>query len=241
MTNEEKINLRERAYRLANELVAHLTDVEGITRDAEVIYRFLLGDSEISEPEKSRNEWKHVSEISPSEYQRIHADLHGIDWSRPQLVVSEDDDEFIVRTTGLHGFDEFQGYSDEDGDIPDWYKKKRFKYSGEIPQEQDRTTIIHSTPLLGVDQNGYAYERDGIGCAWEPIRNAPTEDEHKEMLNFLEAIRACVSGKNVARRGWGDVYPVFMYHSNMKLYWQDGEEAELDMESYLATDWQIVK
>lgn len=32
-----------------------------------------------------------------------------------------------------------------------------------------------------------------------------------------------------------------MYHSNMRLYWQDGEEAYLDMESYLATDWEIVQ
>ena len=201
MTNEERINLRERALRLAYEFPIENTGTNQSWADD--IYDYLVKDidpAEISEPEKSRNEWKHVSEISPSEYQRIHADLHGIDWSRPQLVVSEDDDEFIVRTTGLHGFDEFQGYSDEDGDIPDWYKKKRFKYSGEIPQEQKT-----------------------------------------EGLNFLEAITACKSGKNVARKWWVGVYHIFMYHSDMKLYWQDGEEVELDMESYLATDWQIVK
>ena len=198
MTNEERINLRERALRLANELVAHLTDVEGITREAEVIYRFLLGDSEISEPEKSRNEWRHESEISPSEYQHIHADLHGIDWSRPQLVVSEDDDEFIVRTTGLHGFDEFQGYSDEDGDIPDWYKKKRFKYSGEIPQEQKT-----------------------------------------EGLNFLEAITACKSGKNIRRSSWNLKYT--LYHSNFQVFRDDDRIMEFSVEDFLATDWQIVK
>ena len=64
-------------------------------------------------------------------------------------------------------------------------------------------------------------------------------EEKTTGLNFLEAIHACKAGKNVAMSEWGD--GAFMYHSNMKLYWQDGEEAELDMESYLATDWQIVK
>jgi len=240
MTNEERINLRERALRLAYEFPIENTGTNQSWADD--IYDYLVKDidpAEISEPEKSRNEWKHVSEISPSEYQRIHADLHGIDWSRPQLVVSEDDDEFIVRTTGLHGFDEFQGYSDEDGDIPDWYKKKHFKYSGEIPQEQDRTTIIHSTPLLGVDQNGYAHERDGIGCAWEPIRNAPTEDEHKEGLNFLEAITACKSGKNIRRSSWNLKYT--LYHSNFQVFRDDDRIMEFSVEDFLATDWQIVK
>jgi hypothetical protein len=59
-----------------------------------------------------------------------------IDWSRPQLVVSTEDPIMIVRTTGWHEGDVFQGFGPEEVDAPEEYKKKWFAYHGEIPQEQ---------------------------------------------------------------------------------------------------------
>lgn len=86
--------------------------------------------------------WQHESEISESDYQRIHAGLHGIDWSRPQLVVSKLDDTMIVRTTGVHIDDVFAGYGPWDGDVLESnYKKRHFKYHGEI--EEPNTTGLN--------------------------------------------------------------------------------------------------
>jgi hypothetical protein len=70
----------------------------------------------------------------------------------------------------------------------------------------------------------------------------PTEPEQKTTgLNFLEAITACNNGKNIRRPHW--LVGQFLHQSNMCLFWQSGEEASLDidMEEYLATDWQIVQ
>lgn len=66
-----------------------------------------------------------------------------IDWSRPQLVVSESDSEFVVRTTGEHFEDVFTGFSADDGDIPESnYKKRYFKYHGEIPEGHGNKRLV---------------------------------------------------------------------------------------------------
>lgn len=210
--------------------------------------------------------WQHESEISESDYQGIRAGLHGVDWSRPQLVVDVDDSDFVVRTTGKHVMGTFSGYGPEDGDVPDEYKKKRFVYHGEIPEENkeidwSRPQLVREVdgPRIGITngkhhKDWFEAEMSYPGIGFNKVLQFSSypkrefvyhgeipQEQKTEGLNFLEAIHACKSGKNVARNSWGDVHPVFMYHSNMNLYRQDGEEAELDMECYLATDWQIVK
>ena len=188
-----------------------------------------------------------------------------IDWDRPQLVTLKSTG-MVVQTDGRHTTNGFNGTivvagrfrpkGEYVGDLP----KRAYEYYGEIPQEQ-KEEIDWSTPMVVVSKNdGLIVRTDGFHedeiFSGTVIGGAPNRKYNKDghyskvwskeyfkpkttSLNFLEAIKLCKSGKNVSRKGWGD--GAFMYHSNMRLYWQDGEEAYLDMESYLATDWEIVQ
>lgn len=141
MTSEEKINLRERALRLAIEIRNPYSGKAAMYMWAEHIYKFLssdglslheaehmakvasLMDSEIPEPEKSRNEPKEI------------------DWSRPQLV-REIDGLRIGITNGKHQGNWFEAEMSYPGigfnKVLQFlsYPKMEFVYHGEIPQEQ---------------------------------------------------------------------------------------------------------
>lgn len=152
----------------------------------------------------------------------------GIDWSRPQLVHLIDDPDFIVRTTGLVGFDKFQGYSNADGDIPDWYKKKRFKYHGEIPQEQPK-------------KPQFANAKDGDGTCGLSCCICAKEEPKTTGLNFLEAIVACKDGLRINRKVWHPDYWLRFDHDDDYVRNMDGDTVSLNTGDALATDWQIVK
>lgn len=151
-----------------------------------------------------------------------------IDWGRPQLVHLIDDPDFIVRTTGLVGFDKFQGYSNADGDIPDWYKKKRFKYHGEIPQEQPK-------------KPQFANAKDGDGTCGLSCCICAKEEPKTTGLNFLEAIVACKDGLRINRKVWHPDYWLRFDHDDDYVRNMDGDTVSLNTGDALATDWQIVK
>ena len=163
MTNEERINLRERALRLSIEIRNPYSGQTAMYMWAEHIYKFLssdglslheaehmakivsLMDSEISEPEKSRNEPKEI------------------DWSRLQLV--DNGLGLIVKTDGAHTEHNFEGSvmsvgtsNYEIGHIRNSWVKGVFKYHGEIPQEQ-KTEGLNFLDAMRATLGGFTAHR----------------------------------------------------------------------------------
>ncbi len=211
LTNQEKIELRERAYRLANELVAHLTDIEGIIKEADVIYRFLSKDLEddplrldTPSPVLTRQ-----GELSQEEYQKLRSKTQDIDWSRPQLVRSLAS-HMVVQTYGGPMSDKgFAGkvvstgnseYKNGDTCV---FVKSNFQYHGEIPQEQQ-------------------------------------EEPKTAGMNFLEAVKCIQEGKKVRRSRQQNYYQMDSEDSDY-VENEDGYRVSIRMFEALATDWQIVK
>lgn len=139
LTNQEKIELRERAFRLANEFVE-----TNIIDEAEEIYKFLSKDLEddplrldTPSPVLTRQ-----GELSQEDYQKLRSKTQDIDWSRPQLVRSLAS-HMVVQTYGGPMSDKgFAGkvvstgnseYKNGDTCV---FVKSNFQYHGEIPQEQ---------------------------------------------------------------------------------------------------------
>ena len=226
MTNEEKINLRERALRLSIEIRNPYSGQAAMYMWAEHIYKFLssdglslheaehmakvvsLMDSGISEPEKSRNELESEPKIANEYIEYLEqfrpreeppGEKNEIDWSRPQLVVHKELGN-VIQTNGVHEGELFKGseLSGFEHCQKLWYSKPFFVYHGEIPQEQ---------------------KTDG--------------------LDFLGAMKACKDGKNIRRSSWDIRYT--LYHSNFQVFRNDNRPMRFSMEDFLATDWQIVK
>lgn len=222
--------------------------------------------------------WRHESEIPEGDYQRIHADLHGVDWSRPQMVVSKIDDTMIVRTTGEHIDDVFTGYGPWDGDVPESnYKKKHFRYHGEIEEpknpgktEQEidwsrpqlvksvfnssevvKTNGLHETTHnckyphfegTVIENNGSGWEVGFFSKTWDKSAfvyyGEIPEGPSTTGINFLEAVQACKSGKNVCRKDWTNNH---WYYSNDYIYDVDGDIVSFHLNDILATDWRIIE
>lgn len=109
MTQEEIINLRERAYRMAHEL-----SVSGTSRHkvlAAEIFEFLTAGLKI-----------------PGEQE--------IDWSRPQLVRLIAVPHIIIKTTGEHDAELFHGAWIDTPDQNFWRFKSNYVYHGEIPDQK---------------------------------------------------------------------------------------------------------
>ena len=58
-------------------------------------------------------------------------------------------------------------------------------------------------------------------------------------LNFREAVSAAKDGKKVRRVGYAGGAAISSPNT-MMLYWQDGEKVRLELDDYLAGDWEIV-
>lgn len=217
LTNEEKINLRERALRLALELPN--PSIEWTTeRWANAIYQFLSKDLDddpfrLDAPSPTERAPEHLINLMREPIGEIY-------WSRPQIVRKWDSSpRILVKTTGVHSGENFEGIVIEtngnitfaDGQFSSKFKKESFVYHGEIPEPDNQK----------------------ISASQEPRTTG---------LNFIEAMKLCKEhGKNIRRPSFGP-HPSFLYSSGGHLYWQDGEEAQLnEVEDILATDWQIIE
>jgi len=140
MTNSEKIELRERALRLSLEL-PDTTPILGKKTSswAEEIYQFLSKDID-HDPlrlDSPSPVWKYESEMSPEEYWKLHSEMHGVDWSRPQIVIGIDEYYGVkLKTNGDNDSQHFTGRHMTRGTAnSNMWPKKSFVYYGEIPEK----------------------------------------------------------------------------------------------------------
>lgn len=58
------------------------------------------------------------------------------------------------------------------------------------------------------------------------------------MADFMQAIKWLKEGKKIRRKDWEPNY--FLLKGGV-IYWDDGQEAIMDLERYNANDWEIVE
>ena len=220
LTNEEKINLRERVLRLAHELPK--PSIEWTTEQwANAIYQFLSKDLD-GDPLRL--------DVPSPDNESLSADWRSknlgrnsaeIDWSRPQLV-GWIDESLILQTNGVHGSKSkkygcgwFEGTVVNEewgawkkGEKGEWIKAN-FVYHGEIPEADSQK----------------------ISASQEPKTTG---------LNFIEAMKQTMDGKKVRKARQQNYYQTDELDSDY-IENEDGDRVSINIRDVLATDWQIIK
>lgn len=171
LTKKEKIELRERAYKLAHELKG-ISGTSSSNVLAEEIYRFLSRDLD-DDPLR-------LDEPSP------------IDWDRPQLLKCAYQDT-VVRSTGHHTHGQFEAvwvsslvdweYNtdsemwDKD-EFSEMWDKDEFVYHGEIPATRNR----EKDRLPGESDDDWIERVVGRKRGFSPQKSPPISDQLANLL-----------------------------------------------------------